>query len=330
MDNIKKIGLTALAGSLVAVSAANAGALSVSGGAKFGYAASDGNEDLETDGNRFGMQKLISFSGTGELDNGNTISLTHNMAVTGGLSTSVLKYDMGDMGSLTYSEDSGDVGIGKIDDIMPTAEEEVTNGIDADTASGANEALVGKVDGGMTGFNYVYTMDMATIQLGYSPKTTSGNNDDGSNSGAGGKKSSTSIAVTATPMDGLTVFGGTGDKGTGTQEDDMDTYGLKYAFGPITVGYQHSEIDFAATTSNDLETDMFGVSFQVNDDLSISYGEQDTEAETSSVEQEVSGMSVAYSMGSISIAAHANEGKNIANQTANESTHTEISINFAF
>ena len=330
MDNIKKIGLTALAGSLVAVSAANAGALSVSGGAKFGYAASDGNEDLETDGNRFGMQKLISFSGSGELDNGNTISLTHNMAVTGGLSTSVLKYDMGDMGSLTYSEDSGDVGIGKIDDLMPTAEEEVTNGIDADTATGANEALVGKVDGGMTGFNYVYTMDMAKIQLGYSPKTTSGNNDDGSNSGAGGKKSSTSIAVTATPMDGLTVFGGTGDKGTGTQEDDMDTYGLKYAFGPITVGYQHSEIDFAATTSNDLETDMFGVSFQVNDDLSISYGEQDTEAETSSVEQEVSGMSVAYSMGSISIAAHANEGKNIANQTANESTHTEISINFAF
>ena len=329
MDNIKKIGLTALAGSLVAVSAANAGSLSVSGGAKLGYAASDGNEDLETDGNRFGMQKSVTFSGTGELDNGNTISLTHNMAVTGALSTSVLKYDMGDMGSITYSEDSGDVGIGKIDDIMPTAEEEVTNGIDADAGS-SNETLVGKVDGGMTGFNYVYTMDMATIQLGYSPKTTSGNNDDGSNSGAGAKKSSTSIAVTATPMDGLTVFGGTGDKGTGTQEDDHDTYGVIYAFGPITVGYQHSEIDFAATTSNDLETDSFGISFQVNDDLSISYGEQETEAETSANDQEVDGMSIAYSMGSMSIAAHANEAKNIANQTANESTHTEISINFAF
>ena len=329
MDNIKKIGLTALAGSLVAVSAANAGSLSVSGGAKIGYAASDGNEDLETDGNRFGMQKSVTFSGTGELDNGNTISLTHNMAVTGSLSTSVLTYDMGDMGSITYSEDSGDVGIGKIDDIMPTAEEEVTNGIDADAGS-SNETLVGKVDGGMTGFNYVYTMDMATIQLGYSPKTTSGNNDDGSNSGAGAKKSSTSIAVTATPMDGLTVFGGTGDKGTGLQEDDHDTYGVIYAFGPITVGYQHSEIDFAATTSNDLETDSFGISFQVNDDLSISYGEQETEAETSSTDQEVDGMSIAYSMGSISIAAHANEAKNIANQTDNESTHTEISINFAF
>jgi outer membrane protein OmpU len=329
MDNIKKIGLTALAGSLVAVSAANAGSLSVSGGAKFGYAASDGNEDLETDGNRFGMQKSVGFSGTGEMDNGHTVTLTHNMAVTGSLSTSVLKYDMGDMGSITYSEDSGDVGLGKIDDLMPTAEEEVWNGIDADTAS-SNELPVGRVDTGMTGFNYVYTMDMATIQLGYSPKTTTTNNDDGANSGAGGKKSSTSVAITATPMDGLTVFGGTGDKGTGTQEDDMETYGLKYAFGPITVGYQKSEIDFAATTSNDLETDAFGISFQVNDDLSISYGESETEAETSSTDQELEGMSIAYSMGSISIAAHANEGKNIANQTANESTHTEISINFAF
>ena len=89
---------------LVAVSAANAGALSVSGGAKFGYAASDGNEDLETDGNRFGMQKSVGFSGSGEMDNGHTVTLTHNIAVTGSLSTSVLKYDMGDLGSITYKD----------------------------------------------------------------------------------------------------------------------------------------------------------------------------------------------------------------------------------
>ena len=195
------VALTALS-----FSVANAGELSVSGGAKFGYAASDGNEDLETDGNRFGMQKSISFSGSGEMDNGHTVTLTHNMAAGSSLSTSVLKYDMGDLGSITYSEDSGDVGLGKIDDITPTAEEEIWNGLDAD-ADSSNESVVGKVDTGMTGFNYVYSMDMATIQLGYSPKTTSGNNDDGSNSGAGGKKSSTSIAITATPMDGLTVYG---------------------------------------------------------------------------------------------------------------------------
>ena len=189
---------------------------------------------------------------------------------------------------------------------------------------------VGRVDTGMTGFNYVYSMDMATIQVGYAPKTTTGNNDDGSNSGAGGLKSSTSIAITATPMDGLTVFGGTGDKGTGTQEDDMDTYGFKYAFGPLTVGYQHSEIDFAATTSNDLETDAFGISFQVNDDLSISYGESETEAETSSTDQELEGMSIAYSMGSMSIAAHANEGKNISKYSSERVNAYRNFFNFAF
>ena len=235
---------------------------------------------------------------------------------------------MGDMGKLTYQEDSGDVGIGKIDDLMPTAEEEVTNGIDTEAAS--NEALVGIVDSGTSGFNYTYSMDMATVNVGYSPNTFGSNNDDGANSGAGGNKSSTSIAVQATPMDGLSVFVGTGDKGTATQEDDHDTYGFTYAFGPLTFGYQHSEIDFAATSSNDLETDAFGIVFAVNDNLSISYGERDTEAEGSANDQEVEGMSVGYSMGGISIAAHSNEATNIANQADNVSEHTEISVSFAF
>ena len=327
MDNLKKVGLSALAGSLVAFSA-QAGELSVSGGAKMTYTADTGNEDVAHDGTRFGLQKSVSMKGSGELDNGHTVSWAQVIATTGSLTSTVLTYDMGDMGKLTYQEDSGDVGIGKIDDLMPTAEEEVTNGIDTEAAS--NEALVGIVDSGTSGFNYTYSMDMATVNVGYSPNTFGSNNDDGANSGAGGSKSSTSIAVQATPMDGLSVFVGTGDKGTATQEDDHDTYGFTYAFGPLTFGYQHSEIDFAATGSNDLETDAFGIVFAVNDNLSISYGERDTEAEGSANDQEVEGMSVGYSMGGISIAAHSNEATNIANQADNVSEHTEISVSFAF
>ena len=155
MDNLKKVGLSALAGSLVAFSA-QAGELSVSGG---------GNEDVAHDGNRFGLQKSISFSGSGELDNGHTVSLSHVMAAGSTLSTSVLTYDMGDMGKLVYQEDSGDLGIGKIDDLMPTADEEPWNGIDTEQSS--NESLVGRVDSGITGFNYTYSMDMATVNVGY-------------------------------------------------------------------------------------------------------------------------------------------------------------------
>jgi outer membrane protein OmpU len=327
MDNLKKVGLTALAGSLVAFSA-QAGELSASGGAKITYTADTGNEDIAHDGNRFGLQKSVSLSGSGELDNGHTVSLSQVIATTGTLTSTVLTYDMGDMGVLKYQEDSGDLGIGIIDDMMPTADEEVSNGIDAEQTS-TNEGLVGKVDGGITGFNYAYTMDMATINVGYG-MGADGNNDDGANSGAGSTTSSQSIAITATPMDGLTVFAGTGSKGTATQDDDHDTYGLTYAFGPLTVGYQHSEIDFEATSSNDNETDSFGISFAVNDNLSISYGEQDTEADGQANDQEVEGISVGYSMGGISIKAHSNEGKNIANTADNVSEHTEIAVSFAF
>lgn len=326
MNNLTKVGLSALAGSLVAFSA-QAGSLSASGGAKITYTADTGNEDVAHDGNRIGLQKSVSLSGSGELDNGHTVSLSQVIATTGTLTSTVLTYDMGDMGKLVYQEDSGDLGIGKIDDMMPTADEEVSNGIDTEAAS--NEALVGKVDGGTTGFNYTYSMDMATINVGYG-MGADGNNDDGANSGAGSNTSSQSIAITATPMDGLTVFAGTGSKGTATQDDDHDTYGLTYAFGPLTVGYQHSEIDFEATSSNDNESDYFGISFAVNDNLSISYGEQDTEADGQANDQEVEGISVGYSMGGISIKAHQNEGKNIANTADNVSEHTEIAVSFAF
>ena len=327
MDNLKKVGLSALAGSLVAFSA-QAGELSVTGGAKITYTADTGNEDIVHDGNRFGLQKSVSMTGSGELDNGHTVSWAQVIATTGSLTSTVLTYDMGDMGKLVYQEDSGDLGIGKIDDLMPTADEEVSNGLDAEQTT-TNEGLVGKVDGGITGFNYTYSMDMATINVGYG-MGADGNNDDGANSGAGSTQSSQSIAVTATPMDGLTVFAGTGSKGTATSDDDHDTYGLTYAFGPLTVGYQHSEIDLEATASNDNETDSFGISFAVNDNLSISYGEQDTEADGQANDQEVEGFSVGYSMGGISIKAHSNEGKNIANTADNVSEHTEIAVSFAF
>ena len=104
---------------------------------------------------------------------------------------------------------------------------------------------------------------------------------------------------------------------------------VKYAVGGFTLGYQESESDHD-TASSSLDSTAYGITYAVNDDLSISYGESETEAETSSTDQEIEGMSIAYSMGSMSIAAHSNEGTNLSNTAARESTHTEISLNFAF
>lgn len=326
MTNLKKIGLTALAGSLVA-STAFAGALSVSGGAKMSYTADTGNEDNHADGNRFGLQKSVGFTGSGELDNGHTVSLAHYIATTGTLSSTILTYDMGDMGKLKYHEKSAAMGIEIIDDLMPTADEEVWNGLDT---GGSNETPNGRVSHGGTGFNYTYSaMEGLQVDVGYAPKTTSDARDDGANQGEGANRSSSSIAIQYTGVEGAKIFIGTGTAGAGSTDSDLDTYGFTYAMGPVTIGAQHSEIDYT-TASTDLEQDSFGISFAINDNLSISYGMSETEKDGSTVTQDLTGMSVGYSMGGITIKAHSNKGENLQQVAANESEHTEIAVSFAF
>ena len=73
MTNLKKLGLTALAGSLVATTG-YAGALDVSGAAKVSYVSGSNGADGTTSGNPFSMTRDITFSGSGEMDNGMTIS----------------------------------------------------------------------------------------------------------------------------------------------------------------------------------------------------------------------------------------------------------------
>ena len=326
--NIKKIGLTALAGSLVAVSA-YAGELSVSGGAKMAYTADTGNEDVQDDGNRFGLQKSIGFTGSGELDSGHTISLEHYMAATGALSSTILTYDMGDMGKLKYAEVSQSLGMEIIDDLTPTADEEIWNGLDTE-GTGGNETPVGRASLGNTGFNYTYSaIDGVQVDVGYSPKTSTVSTDDGYNGQESAMRSSSSVAVQYTGIEGANLFFGTGEAGAATSDSDVDIYGFTYALGPITVGAQRTDIDYTAASS-DLETDMFGVSFAVNDNLSISYGESETSKDGSTIDQEISGFSIGYSMGGMTVKAHQNKGEKLANTANNESEHTEIAISFAF
>ena len=325
MTNLKKIGLTALAGSLVATSAF-AGALSVSGSAKISHTTKGGNEDgitaATSQGSPFGLQKSISFTGSGELDNGHSVSLSHYMSAAGSQSSSILTYDMGDAGSLTYHDTSAAPGIAKIDDLMPTADEEIWNGVGG--------SPVGRVNGPGTGFNYTNTsMDGVRVDVGYSPKSSGSSSDDGGTTGAGGFKSATSVAIQYTGMEGANIFVGTGTKGaSGGVETDVDTYGFPYTMGAFTIGAQRSETDVSGTA--DLEKDAYGIAFAVNDNLSISYGASETSEVGATLDQELSGFSVGYSMGGISIKAHSNKGENVSNVANAEHEHTEIAVSFAF
>ena len=334
MKNWKKAGLTALASSLVATSAF-AGAVSVSGTAGLTYTGNTGAQDGETgqkgqDGSRWGLNKSLSFSGSGEMDNGWTVSISQTLK--DGSSTGLgMTLDMGEMGSLNYEADTGARGIGKIDDMMPTANEEVWDGIDINGATAAG-GVSGKVSGGGSGFHYAKSVDMVDIGFGYTPKggSTSAN---GGVSGAGGKSSSVSGTIAIKATDGLTLGLGIGTVGNTTtpgQTDDHQTWYITYVYGPVTFGVQQSEIEtYGSSTSND-ESMGWSVLYAVNDEMSISYGSRENEDDQTTVDEEITGWSASYTMGSMSFVAHRNKGTGVGNTSNSESEHTEIGVTFAF
>ena len=170
MNKYTKAGLTALAGSLVAMSAAQAD-FSVSGSGKMSYTSKNGSGNAKHTGNRFGMDKDITVAGSMEMDNGWTVSTTHTFdgdatAATG--SQSALTVDMGAMGAIKYQLVDGALGIGIIDDVLPTADEETWNGFASGIANGRVKHSTA------TGFNYSNTVsDMVTVNVGIVPQGSS-------------------------------------------------------------------------------------------------------------------------------------------------------------
>jgi len=315
MKTWKKVGVTALAGSMVALSA-QAVDVAVTGSMVLTYTGDSGQHDNGVDGGRWGMSKAVALSGSGEMDNGWTVSLTNSNLQGSHASIAV---DMGDAGSLTFQNVSGGLGIGTIDDMMPTADEEVWNGLET--------AATGLVSAGNNGFQYTNTAGGATFIASYAQKGDAAQAD-GAN-GSTGTGSDTSFVVKFSPMDGLNVGGGVSSVGTAAADDDHDTVYATYAVGSFTVGIQQSNIDYSAAGSADEESTAFGISFAVNDDLSISYGQHNTD-DTGTVDEEISGVSVGYSMGGMTVKAHKNKGDGLANTANKTSEHTEIAISWAF
>ena len=107
----------------------------------------------------------------------------------------------------------------------------------------------------------------------------------------------------------------------------------KYAYGPVTIGYQENEAD-GATASNDDEMTAYGVTYAVTEDLSIgyNYSEIDEDTTTSTNVQESTNISFSYTMGSITIAGASVKMDNIGESSTaiNDRQGYEIDVSFAF
>jgi outer membrane protein OmpU len=312
MNNLKKLGLTALAGSLVA-STAFAGTVEVTGTAKVAYKSQSGSTSgaKAVQGNPWSDVTDLSFTGSGELENGMTVS--YFQLISGGtFSSSSVSLDIGDAGMVGFG--NGGVALGGIDTIkdkMPTAGEEVWD--DQGTGDDAGVTDLG------SDASLFYKGTFAGITASASYART-------------GLGTENSIALVASDLVEGAEFGiGTGTNvANATSEDDMTTAYAKYTTGPVTIGVQLSEIDKTAAAS-DIDREAAAISFAVNENISISYGISNVEYEDSSkVDAESTGISASYTMGGMTIGAVANKTDSFAGTSGADAEFTEVSIAFAF
>ena len=321
MNKLKTIGLSALAGSLAAFSA-QAFEASVSGGAEITISHA-GSSDVT--GNPLGARKNITFSGSGELDNGWGISVFHALGDTHAYSSSVYSFDMGSMGTISLDSGSGGHGAAAIDNIVPTAYEEADYGF----ATGAPD-IGGTASGEYIG--YSNTLGAVTVLAAFNPDRGGGTQGDGGS--AEGSGSAWDFAVKFAPTDGMLIAAGIGrlEHGTaGTSDVDENTLAVTYATGPVTFGAQVSNDDTNGGTEH--ETKAVGITFNVSDALSVGYQRISTaynRTTTNDVDTTYSGISAAYNMGSIGIKFVSNDVTNINGTSGSSDEAKELSLSFAF
>jgi hypothetical protein len=322
MNNLKK-GLTALAGSLAIASVANAAEMSASGGAKLTY-ITEGGKQGDVTGNPYGFDTNVNFSASGDTDVGTVaISYTYNGS---SVSSAALTIDMGDAGK--FSIDRGTMigaGADSYQDKTPRASGSEQAWDDTD-----NDAYF--IDVESTGaLGYSNTIEGVSFTAAYA-KNGGGHADQFANVDAG-DQSDKSFGAHMEAVPGFTLGGAYAETGGGGNKTiNQATAFASYAIGPTTFGIQNTLVD-NVTAGTDSDALQYGVSFQVNDDLALSYSYRETELGDGAngvSDPEDTGVAASYTMGSMSIVAFKNIADNVGGTSGTEDETTQVYVSFAF
>jgi len=315
MNNFKKIGLSALAGSLVAFSV-NAAEMSVTGSAGFSLTST-----ADTTASAFGQNDSVTISGSGETDGGLTVSASFELDGATSMDDRSMKVGSDTMGTFTFSGSGGSSVMGGWDDVVPHAYEEPW----AMTAEAADDVV-----NGISGTNLMRwdspAFSGASVHVAYQ--------DAAQTTGPATASTYTDFGIKISPemVDGLELGYAEGSYDTSaTVSVDESTMYVKYTMGAISVGYQTSEIDAGTSATTD-ETVGMGISYAVSDDFSISYGSHTVDYGDLTTDQESTGFSASYTMGGMTIAGAINSTDNVAGSTtaANDKDSYELNLSFAF
>ena len=364
MNKLKKIGISALAGTLVSLSAAQAGGVSVSGNMELSYV--NLNHEKVT-GNKLGMNKNLSFGSSGDVTDGGGVTWTSTVVMgdTANLSSASMSLNMGGIATLAYDSGTGGYGANAVDNVVPTAWEEIDYGlstgiVDVGAVSASkgviNLTIKAPVAGTGISLSYVSRVGGAHISDGGTDNSTTGGrgldavidlvNYSSANFGARiGFAAQTEIKeVSCASLKQEKVVGFSCNNGF----KDNPYAGTAYttlALGPIHMGVQATfsdPMEAASTGMDNRRAIVAGAAFVVGDTLSISYGKawqknkynddsRGTEAGKPYVNIGYRGWSAAINMGPIALKATKNAVDGMGeNGSSSPKKHSEINLSMAF
>ena len=324
MNNFKKIGLTALAASLVSVSA-NAGSMSVSGSAKLNVEGFSG-EELNA-GKGYTMGNQLTFSGSGELDNGLTVSLSFiqdNGENTFDSHSLTISSDT--MGTLKFNGEGGTTAANNIDGSAAGDIWDAFDGLTNASAQASKSMATGDAVTATAGDNaFMYTspevMDGLTLVGSYAPQASTSET----------RASGTGLGLNYTGIDGLTINYARADIVNSTKALSGDSTVMKasYAYGPVTLTYSNMEGDLD-TADKDYELTSYAVSYTVSDELSVTYGMEDAEQEGATADAEYEKLSLSYVTGGMTISAAMMEAENADFTTDSHADYEKWTLGASF
>jgi len=309
MNNLKKVGLTALAGALASVSV-NAADLSVTGTASINLYQEEGKDSA----NGWTMGDVISFSASQELDNGMTVTVNHALD-DGVIDDRSVTVDGVMGGTFTFHGKDGSSVLGSKDDTTPTAGEEAWGDV-----TGATAALGGAASEDMMHYSNSSLMDGVTFAVAYVPS-----------GGTTEEESSVDYGVEYTNDSGLTAGIAMGENNADADASIESTIiYANMALDAFTIGATISEAD-SETANADTDFQAFGVSFAATEELSLSVNSSSHDYENTSLQdQDAVGVSISYVMGSMTFTANHNSVDNIAGDGDDDRSGYNLNLAFAF
>ena len=112
-----------------------------------------------------------------------------------------------------------------------------------------------------------------------------------------------------------------------TKEKEVYNFCKPYVIAEI--GANHNETDYGSTT-NDIDNQAYGVSYAVNDDLTISYQVVTNSKDTAAQDEQITQIAASYTMGSISFSGYVGKQSDVSGTAGSDDAEKHISMSLSF